>query len=169
MNLPTVLPVSIHTDFNPQTRANDIGILRLQNPIVPTAMIHPIQLPPLETPNVVLPFENEEGATAGFGFTSVQSQGPTPFLYRGFQRAIASGRCALFFNHNPVTAFCAEDNVERSAGCNGDVGNPFVLSYRRQETLVGLLSMHPQCGIMAPSAYTRVSAYLVWINQQLLS
>lgn len=152
-----------HPEYNPQTRANDIAIIRLTNPAVLSAEIAIISLPPVATPALVIPFENEEGIFAGFGFTSNAATGPSQFLNHGYQRTTSIIRCTTFFTINTNSGFCAEDDVERSSGCHGDVGNPFVLLYRRQPTLAGVLTMHPPCGQMSPTAYTRVSFYLQWI------
>jgi hypothetical protein len=155
---------SVHPAYDSTSRANDIAVIRLMTPIVPTANINPIGLPPN---GVNLPSENEEGLFAGFGFQSISGNGPSQFIHRGFQRTTGNTRCASFFTINSETGFCAEDLVERSSACQGDVGNPFVLSYRRQDMLVGILSMHPACGHLSPTAYTRVSSFRVWITEQL--
>lgn len=144
LQLATTNPITQHPSYNAQTRAADIAIIRLQNPILPSAEIAPIALPPIVTGGLVLPYENEEGFFTGFG-VSVQGGQPANFIQRGYQRAIGNTRCTTFFNLNTLSAFCAEDEAERSNACDGDVGNPFVLNYRRQEVLVGLVSMHPRC------------------------
>lgn len=153
----------IHPDYVATTRANDIAIIRLVNPAVLSAEIAIINLPPVVTPALVLPHEFEEGMFAGFGFTSNAATGPSQFLNRGYQRVTGATRCTTFFGINTNSGFCAEDTVERASGCHGDVGNPFVLSYRRQDHLVGILTMHPPCGQMSPTAYTRVTHFLPWI------
>lgn len=161
--------ISTHPEYVANTRANDIAVIRLVVPIIPTAQISPIALPPITNPALVLPNENEEGAVVGFGFENIAANGPSQFLNRGYQRTIGNTRCGLFFLLNFNSGFCAEDNVERSSGCQGDIGNPFVLSYRRQDVLAGVLTMHPQCGNWAPSAFTRVSFFRQWIELQLQS
>ncbi len=66
------------------------------------------------------------------------------------------------------THFCAEDVDERANFCDGDQGGGFVINNRRQELLVGIASLSARpCGQHTPSAYTRVSNYLAWIQQQL--
>lgn len=160
--------VSVHPAYIANTRANDIAIIRLVTPIIPTALINPLALPPLVNPALVLPHENEEGLIAGFGFESLGATGPSQFLNRGYQRVIGNVRCGQFYLINTNSGFCAEDNVERSSGCQGDIGNPLVISYRRQPVLAGILSMHPTCGNWAPSAYTRLTHFRQWVNDQLL-
>lgn len=161
--------ITAHPNYIPGSRANDIAIIRLITPIIPTADMHPVALPPLITPPLELPFENEEGLFMGFGFQSIASTGPSQFLYRAYQRTISNARCAQFFILNTQSGFCAEDTLEGSNACNGDIGNPFVISYRRQDVLAGIVTIHHQCGQWAPVAYTRITFFRNWIEQQLLT
>lgn len=146
------------------TRQNDIGILTLPQAVVLSADINVIALPMLSNPPTVLPFEFEEGSVSGFGFSSAQSNTASQFLYRGFQRVTSVARCNQFFNIPQLSGFCAEDTIERSNVCQGDIGGPFVVSYRRQETLIGIVTMPAPCGQHSPSAYTRVTNFRQWIQ-----
>ena len=154
----------IHPQYVQQSRANDIGILTLPQAVVMSADINVIALPVISNPPITLPFEFEEGAVSGMGFSTAQSNGPSQFLYRGFQRVTSVARCNQFFILGQVSGFCAEDTVERSNVCQGDVGGPFVLSYRRQDILAGIVTMPAPCGQHSPSAYTRISNFRVWIQ-----
>lgn len=155
--------------YVPSSRGNDIAIIRLLTPIVPTADIHPIALPPIATPALELPMENEEGYFMGFGFQTIASDGPSQFLYRGFQSTISNTRCTQFYVLNTQSGFCAEDSLEGSNACQGDIGSPFIISYRRQDVLAGLVSISLQCGQRGPVAYTRITFFRQWIEQQLLT
>lgn len=159
--------ISANPGYIANTRANDIAVIRLVNPIIPNAQMNAIGLPPITNPALILPNENEEAKIVGVGFESMASSGPSRFVNLGYQRTIGNIRCLQFFLLNTLSGFCGEDNVEFSSGCQGDLGNPYVLSYRNQDVLVGILSMHPQCGSWAPSAYTRVTFFRDWIQQQL--
>ena len=94
--LATTNAITHHPNYNALTRGNDIAIIRLLNPVLPSAEIAPISLPPL-TPAMILPYENEEGFFTGFGL-SIQGGQPAAFIQRGYQRAIGTARCAQFFN-----------------------------------------------------------------------
>lgn len=161
-----IATATIHPGYNANTRANDIAVVRLVTPIIVTAEVHPIALP-VNAPNFNLPHENEEGLFVGMGFQTISDSAPSQFLHRGYQRAIANARCVQFYLLNTESGFCGEDVVERSSPCQGDVGNPFVINYRRQEVLAGIVTMHPACGLMQPTAYTRVSFFREWLQQQL--
>jgi hypothetical protein len=93
---------------------------------------------------MILPLENEEGFFVGYGYTAINSGG-TNFLKRGYQRVTSNTICSAWFIINNQHSFCALDNVEFANGCNGDVGNPFVVQYRRENLLSGVMSIHPQC------------------------
>lgn len=159
--------ITHHPGYVVASRANDIAIIRLATAIIPTADIHPIALPPLITPAIELPNENEEGLFMGFGFQTATSNGPSQFLYSGYQRTVSNARCALFYILNTQSGFCAEDTIEGSGACPGDIGSPFVVSYRRQDVLAGLVTIHPQCGQWAPTAYTRITFFRQWIETQM--
>lgn len=161
--------ITSHASYVASSRANDIAIIRLPTAIIPTADIHPIALPPLVNPALELPNENEEGLFMGFGFQTAASTGPSQFLYSGYQRTVSNARCSLFYILNTQSGFCAEDAIEGSGACPGDIGSPFVISYRRQDVLAGLVTIHAQCGQWAPVAYTRITFFRQWIEQQLLT
>lgn len=60
-----------HPQFDPNTAANDIGIITLPESLVFTSNVYPVALPDLTTDRTNLfPFENEEGTIVGFGYTS---------------------------------------------------------------------------------------------------
>jgi hypothetical protein len=95
--LATANPRTVHPQYDPVTRANDIAVLRLQNAVLPSAEIARIQLPPIVTPALTLPYENEEGFFTGFGVT-LQGGQPSNFIQRGYQRVTGVARCTTFFN-----------------------------------------------------------------------
>ncbi|CAO1436270.1 unnamed protein product [Diamesa serratosioi] len=160
----TTTTATPHPQYVQLTRANDIGILTLPQAVIMSADINIIALPLVFNPPIILPFEFEEGAVSGMGFSSAQSNSPSQFLYRGFQRVTSVVRCNQFFNLPQLSGFCAEDTIERSNVCQGDVGGPFVVSYRRSDTLVGIVTMPAPCGQNSPSAYTRITNFRTWIQ-----
>jgi Trypsin len=162
------LNFTAHPQFDRNSRAFDICVIRLTNPITPSAEIHPIALPPLYNPPPVdMPFEHEEIFIDGLGMTGRSSE-PAPFLYRSFQRVTSDERCRAFFIVDTQQAFCAEDREERSNVCSGDLGSPVIGNYRRQDYLAGIVRIHPSCGVNQPAAYTRISFFTMWIQSQIV-
>ena len=160
-----------HPDFNRFSRAFDICVVRLENPITPSAEIHPIALPPTYTPPPInMPFENEEIYIDGLGATGSQSLNePAPFVYRSHQRVVSEARCRAFFVVDADQAFCGEDREQRSNVCNGDLGSPVLGYYRRQPFLAGIVRIHPACGVNQPGAYTRISFFNTWLQTQMMT
>ena len=148
-----------HPQYNAQSQLNDIGIITLQNNIVFSSIIQPIQLP-----RYVIR-ENEQGMIAGFGGTP---NAPANRLFAAFPRVTLGVRClARWPNSNLVSQFCAEDERLRSDFCVGDIGNALTILERGVEEIVGIASM-PHClaGASQPSLYTRVISHRAWILQQ---
>lgn len=157
-----------HPQFDRNSRAFDICIVRLLNPITPSAEIHMIGLPPTYSPPPIdMPFEYEEVFIDGLGNTGSNNQA-APFIYRSHQRVTSEERCRSFFVVDPQQAFCGEDREQRSNVCNGDIGSPVIGNYRRQEYLAGIVRIHPACGANQPAAYTRISFFNMWIQTQLI-
>jgi hypothetical protein len=164
-----VFNFTAHPDYNQNTRANDIVIIRLTNPITPSAEVHPISLPvAYPPPHNEMPFEFEEIYVDGYGQTAPTNQLASTFLYRSYQRVTSHERCRGFFIVEANEAFCGEDREQRSNVCFGDLGAPVVGIYRRQPFLAGIVRMHPTCGVNQPAAYTRISHFNAWIQTQLV-
>ncbi|XP_039962180.1 serine protease snake [Bactrocera neohumeralis] len=65
------------------------------------------------------------------------------------------------------TQICAGDQENRRDTCQGDSGGPLILKVDRDITysyVVGITSFGQACGGAPPSIYSRVSAYIDWIE-----
>jgi hypothetical protein len=164
-----IMNFTAHPNFDRFARSFDIAVVRLAAPIIPSAEVHSIALPPLyNPPNSDLPFEFEEILVDGYGMTNAANQVAAPFLYRSHQRITSQERCTGFFILDIEQAFCAEDRDERSNVCFGDLGSPAIGTYRRAPYLAGIVRIHPTCGVNQPAAFTRISFFLPWIQSQLI-
>nr|XP_019560190.1 chymotrypsin-like [Aedes albopictus] len=166
LNMLTSTVATAHPQYAAATRLNDIGIITLPASLVFTSTVSPIALPALNAqPANQHPFENEQGAIVGFGFVNAASTGRSDFLMRSFQRVTSNVRCQQFFQITLPQHFCAEDAVEISNVCNGDLGAGFVTDVRGRPTVTGVASLISQsCGNTSPSGYTRVEFYRQWIQ-----
>ena len=147
-----------HPQYNQQTQLNDIGIITLQNNIVFSSTIQPVQLPRYTFR------ENEQGMIVGFGGVP---NAPAVRLFAAFPRVSLGPRClGRWTLANLATQFCAEDERVRSDFCAGDIGNALTILERGVEEVVGIASM-PHCvaGTSQPSLYTRVISHRAWILQ----
>ncbi|XP_053683488.1 collagenase-like [Sabethes cyaneus] len=165
LSILTTNMAAAHPDFNVNTLDNDIGILTLAHPLIFSSAIAPITLPALQG-QLQLPLENEEGAIHGFGFTTAASPIRSDFLMRSFQRVTSSNVCQQYYQVIIPNHFCAEDTVEQSNLCFGDLGAGFVTYVRGSPTLTGVASMIANdCASGTPTGYTRVGTYRQWIQQ----
>lgn len=152
--------------FDPTTRHDDIGIITLPTPLVVSATIQTIALPPLSggLPLVNLPYQNEEGFINGFGWTNTGGQQATT-LQRAFQRVIDDEICTQNYIITPPNHFCARDAYANSNACLGDLGGGFIVRFRGVDTIFGITSITTHhCAHTNPTAYTRVSIHLPWIQ-----
>lgn len=110
------------------------------------------------------PLANEEGLILGFG--EIDATGTTASsLLQGFQRVISDSKCQKLYRTSSVYQFCAENVIDRSNVCSGDIGGGFLIYFERREILVGIVSkVYRLCDAKEPSAYTRVSQYREWIR-----
>ncbi|XP_019561140.2 brachyurin-like [Aedes albopictus] len=153
-----------HPSYNSANRANDIGVITLPVSLVISANVAPIALPPLNSAPGY-PFENEQGTIVGFGFTDLAATVRPSYLMRATQRVISNTRCQQYYQITVPSQFCAEDVVERSNVCNGDLGAGFISSINGQQTVTGIASLITQsCGNSYPAGYTRVESHRSWIN-----
>lgn len=58
----------VHPKFEPKLRIFNIGLLQLAQPIVASALVSPVALPPVEFKNAM--FDNQYGLISGFGSKS---------------------------------------------------------------------------------------------------
>jgi len=161
-----------HTEFIPQTTKNpaihDVALLRLTEPIIFNDYIRPICLDD-GTPRVDTGYV--EGILAGYGKISYSNRpNPTDIQYKVSVRIGSPTECQTSYTPYGVTLrdtfICAgTPTIPSVDACVGDNGGPlFVKTGANTFEQVGIASYGVTCA-GPPAVYTRVSAYLAWINQ----
>lgn len=164
-----------HESYNPQSRnqQNDIALLRLQTKIQYTTFVTPICLPTanyLRNSN----FEGVSFVAAGWGKTETVSQSNVKLKVSVGSVSLSS--CNNVYGRQGVvlgqTQICA--GGERGFDtCRGDSGGPLMAvdtdATDRYWFLAGVVSFGPSpCGQEGwPGVYTRVGAYVDWIESKL--
>ncbi|XP_065346141.1 collagenase-like [Cloeon dipterum] len=145
-----------HEQFDETNMLNDIALLTWTKEITPSDHIQPIALPrPFEDNEAT--FIGETVSISGFGRAESNS------LYVADQSLCATS----YINFAPNTNLCAKAKViDQSTFCLGDTGGPLVYLNATSNTRVQIgIASH---GVMMcspdPSVYTRVTAYLPWIE-----
>lgn len=172
LHLPQVSMISssrvIHPNYNPNTFANDVALLRLPMPVVFSTTIQSIRLPAISQTNN--PFLNLEATITGFGRVTDQSN-ISDFLRYARTRIIANTQCAQFYGNAVVHngALCTLGFDFNAQGpCSNDNGGPLAIREGNIYTLVGVASFlsNGGCGAGHPAGYVRISMLTQWISQQ---
>jgi secreted trypsin-like serine protease len=161
--LVRVTAAPIHQRYNRDIKANDVGVLRLAEPV---------SVPPIALPNVA-----EDGALSapgrpvtayGWGANDTGTK-PQRFLRQGVMRVIGGTACSKSWREleptlvlNQQFKVCAEGPSDfRPDTCRGDSGGPLVgVDATGRPVLLGITSFGgPKCGRAPVGIYTRVLPY----------
>ncbi|XP_035438024.2 brachyurin-like [Spodoptera frugiperda] len=161
-----VAELVIHPDYDPETFANDIALLRLANTIQLSDMITTIQLPyrNISTFN----FAGAGATVSGWGIAAEGVTFISPTLREKRMTVLTDTFCnTTYFNQLPDTTICT---FHGAAGtCKGDNGGPLTIFYNatEEDILVGVTSFISTtgCNDDQPSVFTRVQRYLDWISE----
>ncbi|XP_075768014.1 mast cell protease 1A-like [Pelodiscus sinensis] len=157
-----VIPVQCqipHTQYNNQTRSNDIMLLKLRHKAELTLAVKVLALPrrKLRKP--------AKCSVAGWGKISNEKNARTsPTLQEVELKIMENGACqqSRYRNFNPSSMLCVGDSTEEKASFKGDSGGPLVCDGKPQ----GIVSYGRKDG-SAPQVFTKVSKYVPWIKKML--
>ncbi|XP_030564304.1 serine protease snake-like [Drosophila novamexicana] len=158
-----------HPQFTSSDLYNDIGIIKLAEPVKFDRYKHP----------ACLPFENGENLDSfiavGWGSTSLAGKS-SPKLIKVKLDRIADEICRRVIERSedyphgfePVSQMCVGSSKAMDT-CNGDSGGPILVYHKEYPCMyhvMGITSAGISCGTPnIPSIYTRVHYYLDWIRQ----
>ncbi|XP_063918631.1 brachyurin-like [Zophobas morio] len=153
----------LHEEYNANTLANDIGLIKLRVNLSFNTIIAPIALAsePLEG--------GEEVVVSGFGVTADGEDGVNPFLNYITVTTITNSECMEIYGNaildNMVCTSAGADPVK--GACIGDTEGPAVLNADTDPLHVGIASFVGQTGCKNgnPSGFTRTAYYREWIKE----
>uniref|UniRef100_F6ZPY1 Chymotrypsin C n=1 Tax=Equus caballus TaxID=9796 RepID=F6ZPY1_HORSE len=162
--------IFVHEGWSSLLLWNDIAIIKLAEPVELSDTIKVANLP---EKNIVLPKDYPCYVT---GWGRLLTGGPLPDeLQKGLQPIVPHATCARFDYWGFLvrrTMVCAGgDGIVSS--CNGDSGGPLNCPAENEEgswEVHGIVSFGSSEGcnvVKKPSVYTRVSAYIDWINEKI--
>ncbi|XP_013192240.2 brachyurin [Amyelois transitella] len=158
--------VVIHEDFDPDTFANDLALLRLANVLQLTETINVVRLPYLSVSS--FNFAGQGATASGWGIAAEDVSFVSPTLREKQMTVMTDPLCnSSYFNLLPATTVCG---LSTSGGtCKGDNGGPLTILYNSTEEtlLIGVASFISAsgCNNDLPSVFTRVQRYLTWISE----
>jgi V8-like Glu-specific endopeptidase len=150
-----------HPLWNAQSLENDITILRLAEPVQFNRYVQPACLPgpdPKPDTDVVL-----------IGWGKIEYSGNAYHELKQTKVKVI-GECNKYWGQvNEEKQVCVGNLATRDSACQGDSGGPMLYEQNGQWIVAGITSFGSptSCSVGAnfmPNVYTRVSAYLDWIN-----
>lgn len=160
-----------HMNYRNLEKYDDIAIIELKNDVEYSSLVFPVCLhtnladPPLAaTLNVT-----------GWGITDLKTRRKSNVLLKATVKTISIENCSKAYSRGGFlpsrgilpTQICANDPNSISDACWGDSGGPLNLiideRYRKMQ-VIGIVSAGDGCASVTPSLYTRVAAYLDFIE-----
>jgi len=148
-----------HAGFNYNELFNDIALITISGSFSYNTNVQPLTLP---SSGLNLP----EGATVtavGWGLTSYPSNTIPNILQTTGLPVVSNSACQSLLGTIIAAGQICAGGIRGTGMCNGDSGSP--LGYNG--VIVGLVSWGQPCAQGYPDVFTRVSAYLDWINYNL--
>ncbi|XP_044266681.1 venom protease-like [Tribolium madens] len=172
---PSTIPLAkakIHPDYNPTRFTNDIAILTLKE-TVNNPTVWPVCLPTID-PYRSMSYLNFSPTLAGWG--SISFNGPSSStLQQIFVPVLSQQQCERAFSRVATIdnkIICAGSLNGDKDACGGDSGGPLMneinegTNYRIYQ--IGIVSYGFRCATPGyPGVYTRVTAFVDWIEQNL--
>lgn len=163
--------VFVHEDYDGGL-ANDIALLKLDNPFYMSALVGTISLVAQGTD--MSQFLGDSVTVSGFGVTSDSNTASESevLLYTSDTLLITSSQCLSEYGSEPIpiaSSFCIKDPASPISGfCNGDSGGPCTLSISGATTLAGVISYVSDEGCDdRPQGCTDLSKFRNWVDQKM--
>ncbi len=155
--------VHIHEGYDPETKANDIAVIKLQRPYGGAWLTNQLRLPSADA--VVT--SGTPVTTMGWGRTSLSDPLPASVLREASLVTVDQEACRTMLSSEKRTVsdsmLCA--SAPKKDACGGDSGGPLVTtSAAGQFTLIGVVSWGVGCAGRFPGVYTRVDRHLSFIE-----
>jgi len=167
-NAIAVSGITINPNWNATSFRGDLALLQLATPLTFSANVQPIALP-LTLDPTVWPAAGTTGQITGWGSTSFG--GTSSDVLLGANISVLSGpndnTCGTYGNSfNNTDDICAGVVGGAIDTCQGDSGGPLVVNAATGPVLAGVTSIGNECALPNfPGIYTRITAFLPWINQ----
>nr|XP_022909844.1 transmembrane protease serine 9-like [Onthophagus taurus] len=151
---------TMHSGWDATQIINDIAVIDLKQEIELTENIQPVNLPTYA--DVANEFTDSVARVSGWGLDSDSSDSISPVLREVYATVISNLVCNISYLgqiHNSNICTGGSGGV---GSCSGDSGGPLV----HNDKLIGIVSfgLAIGCEVGWPSAFTRVTTYLDWIQ-----
>ncbi|XP_077563996.1 proclotting enzyme-like isoform X2 [Haemaphysalis longicornis] len=160
-----------HKKFDIQTFRNDIGLVRLSDPVDLAGANANLQTICLPEPH--MDFSKARCIATGWGETEFKGR-HSDVLMEVMLPVWPHEKCAKAYrSYNKITRdmFCAGYEEGKKSSCSGDSGGPLQCTFdERTWYLVGVVSHSVYCALPnMPTVFTRVASFRDFLNQHLNS
>ncbi|XP_078048817.1 chymotrypsin-2-like [Augochlora pura] len=151
----TVEKITRHPHYDSGKLINDVAVIRVHKAIGFTHLVKSVKL---ASSNVAA------GSTVVLsGWGRLKAGGAVPdHLQEINLKVISQAQCQKSHSNIKNSHICTYTKHGQGA-CNGDSGGPLV----HNGVQVGIVSYGRPCGVGSPDVFTKVSAFLTWIHQQM--
>jgi trypsin len=151
----SVSQIVVHPNYNANTMANDIAVMRVSSPFTLNTYVKAVTIPSASfTPASQL-------TVAGWGTLSSGGSLPT-VLMKVTVPLVSETTCRNAYGSDIISSMVCAGTAGKDS-CQGDSGGPLMSG----STLSGIVSWGYGCAAAGyPGVYTRVSSFSSWINQQ---
>ncbi|KAF5278598.1 hypothetical protein FQA39_LY00640 [Lamprigera yunnana] len=161
-----------HPKYKPPSKYNDIGLIKLASPAQFTAYVRPACL------NFNDNIKESKAVAIGYGKVSYDSATGSKNLMKVQLTLVSNFDCQKTFSTQTErkliqsgiidSMVCAGDEVGGKDTCQGDSGGPLQVVLEEpycMYSIIGVTSFGKFCGFPnSPAVYSRVSAYVQWIE-----
>ncbi|XP_064212738.1 brachyurin isoform X2 [Tribolium castaneum] len=151
----------LHPDYDPQTLANDVGLIWLRLPVAFSDYLKPIDYLPSSELG-----ESSSAMTLGWGQIS-DEEGTVNDLRWVNVTSLSNAECKITYGNQILDSMVCVDGSYNEGTCKGDSGGPLVqLISRGRYVVVGVSSFVSWngCESTDPSGFTRIFPYNEWIK-----
>ncbi|KAF5287272.1 hypothetical protein FQR65_LT02145 [Abscondita terminalis] len=151
-----VQSIFVHEDYSSWTTVNDISLLHLSEDLVYSEKVQPIAL------GTATLGAGVECTLSGWGTTSNPGSVPENLQFIDLL-TVSNDECAE--RHHPsgfpiISGQICTFTRSGQGACHGDSGGPLISGSEQ----IGIVSWGMPCAVGYPDVFTRVSAYINWIN-----
>ncbi|XP_019892254.1 brachyurin-like [Musca domestica] len=158
--------IIVHEQWNGQTMANDISLIKMPVIIDFNDRIQPAVLP--KKNGQYSSYEGELVWASGWGRDSDEASSISQFLRYIEVPVMKQSTCNTYYLGSISEKMICISTKGKKSTCNGDSGGPLVYKQDGENVVIGATSFGIKLGCESgwPGVFTRVTSYLDWIEEK---
>ncbi|XP_017072057.1 brachyurin [Drosophila eugracilis] len=162
--------IIVHSNYTASTVVNDISLIRLPTFVTFTDRIRGANLPRRINGNYPT-YESVRAFASGWGRDSDASETVSPVLRYVEMPVMPQALCRMYWSGAVTEKMICMSTTSGKSTCHGDSGGPLIYKQGNSSYLIGSTSFGTSmgCQVGFPAVFTRISSYLEWILNHLIS